>query len=135
MVAHQPRAICTLGYHWLKVTISQRYLSFTGARMCTHTLAHTDVCQQADLLFFRFPISENLCLYYDMQEAQSKFNVETEPDNAVVIEPLDGFLGPEGSAMLHFKRSTSSPSMGRVNCKVYYLISFLLITFDLYVNL
>lgn len=59
-----------------------------------------------------------------MQEARSKFSVETEPENAVTIDPLDGYLSPEGSATLHFKRSSPSASMGRVNCKV---TSFLVI--------
>lgn len=68
-------------------------------------------------LYLRISLPEG---YHFSKEAESKFNVETEPDSAVVIEPLDGFLGPEGSAMLHFKRSKSSVSMGRVNCKVYY---------------
>lgn len=68
-------------------------------------------------LYLRISLPEG---YHFSKEARSKFNVETEPDNAVVIEPLDGVLGPEGSAMLHFKRNTSSPSMGRLNCKVYY---------------
>lgn len=53
-----------------------------------------------------------------MQEARSKFSVDTEPENAVTIEPMDGYLSPEGSATLHFKRASSSASMGRINCKV-----------------
>ncbi|CAJ1869566.1 unnamed protein product, partial [Sphenostylis stenocarpa] len=50
-------------------------------------------------------------------EARSRFNVDIEPEDAVNIEPLDGFLNPEGSATLHFKRTSNSASMGRINCK------------------
>lgn len=53
-----------------------------------------------------------------MQEARSKFSVESEPENSVVIDPLDGFLSPEGSAVLHFRRSSPSAAMGRIDCKV-----------------
>jgi hypothetical protein len=53
-----------------------------------------------------------------LQEARSRFSVDIEPEDAVNIDPLDGFLGPEGSATLHFKRSSNSASMGRINCKV-----------------
>ncbi|KAE8010352.1 hypothetical protein FH972_006727 [Carpinus fangiana] len=58
--------------------------------------------------------------YHFSKEARSKFSVESEPANSMVIDPLDGFLSPEGSAVLHFRRSSPSPSMGRINCKVYY---------------
>lgn len=56
---------------------------------------------------------------YSMQEARSKFSVETEPEEAVVIDPLDGYLSPEGSAVVHFRRTSPSASMGRINCKVW----------------
>ncbi|WVZ06045.1 hypothetical protein V8G54_019391 [Vigna mungo] len=58
--------------------------------------------------------------YHFSKEARSKFSVDIEPEDAVNIEPLDGFLSPEGSATLHFKRSSNSSSVGRINCKVYY---------------
>ncbi|KAG2406414.1 Protein SUPPRESSOR OF QUENCHING 1 [Vigna angularis] len=58
--------------------------------------------------------------YHFSKEARSKFSVDIEPEDAVNIEPLDGFLSPEGSATLHFKRSSNSASVGRINCKVYY---------------
>ena len=58
--------------------------------------------------------------YHFSKEARSKFSVDIEPEDAVNIEPLDGFISPEGSATLHFKRSSNSASMGRINCKVYY---------------
>ncbi|KNA17276.1 hypothetical protein SOVF_081340 isoform C [Spinacia oleracea] len=58
--------------------------------------------------------------YHFSKEARSKFNVEIQPENSVAVEPLDGNLSPEGSAVLHFKRSTPSASLGRINCKVYY---------------
>lgn len=53
-----------------------------------------------------------------MQEARSKFSVEVEPEDAAVVDPLDGSLSPDGTAVLHFKRSSPSATVGRVNCKV-----------------
>lgn len=53
-----------------------------------------------------------------MQEARSKFSVETEPETAVLVDPSDGYLSPEGSAILHFRRPSPSASVGRINCKV-----------------
>ncbi|GAB2218660.1 hypothetical protein Drorol1_Dr00001886 [Drosera rotundifolia] len=58
--------------------------------------------------------------YHFSKEARSKYSVETEPENAVVIEPSDGILGPEGSAILHFRRDSPSTYLARINCKVYY---------------
>lgn len=58
--------------------------------------------------------------YHFSKEARSKFDVETEPPNAVEIEPANGFLNSEGLASLKFRRISSSLSMGRINCKVYY---------------
>lgn len=59
-----------------------------------------------------------------MQEARSKFSVEIEPENQVVINPVDGYLSPEGFASLHFRRSSPSASMGRINCKVWLLFAW-----------
>lgn len=53
-----------------------------------------------------------------MQEARSKFSVEVEPETAVEVEPENGYLSPEGSATLHYRRASSSASTGRINCKV-----------------
>ncbi|KAJ9186012.1 hypothetical protein P3X46_005570 [Hevea brasiliensis] len=58
--------------------------------------------------------------YHFSKEARSKFIVETEPEGAVLIDPTDGYLSPEGTAILHFRRSSASASTGRINCKVYY---------------
>ncbi|GJN31279.1 hypothetical protein PR202_gb19661 [Eleusine coracana subsp. coracana] len=58
--------------------------------------------------------------YHFSKEARSKFDVDSEPANAIEIEPENGFLNSEGMASLKFKRMTSSPSSGRINCKVYY---------------
>ncbi|KAK9735763.1 hypothetical protein RND81_04G226100 [Saponaria officinalis] len=58
--------------------------------------------------------------YHFSKEARSKFNVDIEPEDALVIEPLDGSLSPDGSATLHFRRGTPSASMSRISCKVYY---------------
>ncbi|KAJ4956610.1 hypothetical protein NE237_013393 [Protea cynaroides] len=58
--------------------------------------------------------------YHFSKEAPCKFNVETEPENVVTIEPLAGYLSPAGSATLHFKRYSASSTMGRIYCKIYY---------------
>uniref|UniRef100_A0A8R7U6U3 Uncharacterized protein n=1 Tax=Triticum urartu TaxID=4572 RepID=A0A8R7U6U3_TRIUA len=59
--------------------------------------------------------------YHFSKEARSKFDVETEPANAIEIEPVNGSLNSDGQASLKFKRtSSSSSSTGRINCKVYY---------------
>ncbi|GAA0168305.1 hypothetical protein LIER_23053 [Lithospermum erythrorhizon] len=58
--------------------------------------------------------------YHFSKEARSKFSVEIEPENAATVDPLDGFINPDGSAVVHIKRSSPSASTGRVNCKVYY---------------
>ncbi|KAK9048107.1 hypothetical protein SSX86_032930, partial [Deinandra increscens subsp. villosa] len=53
-------------------------------------------------------------------EARSRFSIEIDPEDAAVVEPLDGSLSPDGTAILHFKRSSPSAITSRVNCKVYY---------------
>ncbi|KAI4301696.1 hypothetical protein L6164_034947 [Bauhinia variegata] len=58
--------------------------------------------------------------YHFSKEARSKFSADTEPENAVSISPSDGFLDSEGSATLNFRRSSTSTSVGRINCKIYY---------------
>lgn len=58
--------------------------------------------------------------YHFSKEARSKFDVETEPANAIEIEPVNGSLNSDGQASLKFKRMSSSSSTGRINCKVYY---------------
>ncbi|KAK7337681.1 hypothetical protein VNO77_18266 [Canavalia gladiata] len=58
--------------------------------------------------------------YHFSKEARSRFSIDIEPEDAVHIDPLDGLLSPEGSAILHFKRSSTAASMGRINCKIYY---------------
>ncbi|CAN6301123.1 unnamed protein product [Urochloa humidicola] len=58
--------------------------------------------------------------YHFSKEARSKFDVEAEPSNAIEIEPANGFLNSEGLASVKFKRISSSSSVGRIKCKVYY---------------
>ncbi|KAG6467384.1 hypothetical protein ZIOFF_074789 [Zingiber officinale] len=58
--------------------------------------------------------------YHFSKEARSKFDVETDPTNAINIEPVTGNLSPEGSASLKFRRNSPSAVMGRINCKIYY---------------
>ncbi|KAI8531711.1 hypothetical protein RHMOL_Rhmol11G0156800 [Rhododendron molle] len=66
-------------------------------------------------LYLKISVPEG---YHFSKEARSKFSVEIEPENQVVINPVDGYLSPEGFASLHFRRSSPSASMGRINCKV-----------------
>ncbi|OWM72419.1 hypothetical protein CDL15_Pgr018304 [Punica granatum] len=58
--------------------------------------------------------------YHFSKEARSKFAVDTEPEGAVSIDPLDGELDPQGSSVLHFKKASPLASTGRVFCKIYY---------------
>ncbi|XP_027351864.1 protein SUPPRESSOR OF QUENCHING 1, chloroplastic isoform X2 [Abrus precatorius] len=58
--------------------------------------------------------------YHFSKEARSRFSVDIEPEDAVNIDPVDGLLSPEGSATLHFKRSSNTASIGRINCKIYF---------------
>lgn len=58
--------------------------------------------------------------YHFSKEARSKFVVDVEPENAVAIDPTEGTLSPEGSTMLHFIQSSTSASVGKISCKVYY---------------
>ncbi|XP_059313313.1 protein SUPPRESSOR OF QUENCHING 1, chloroplastic isoform X1 [Lycium ferocissimum] len=58
--------------------------------------------------------------YHFSKEAQSKFSIDFDPDNAAEVDSLEGNLSPEGSAVVHFRRSSASSSTSRVYCKVYY---------------
>ncbi|GER44007.1 haloacid dehalogenase-like hydrolase domain-containing protein [Striga asiatica] len=58
--------------------------------------------------------------YHFSKEAQSKFSVELEPENAALVDPMDGNLNPQGSAIVNFKRSSHSSFKCRIYCKVYY---------------
>ncbi|XP_049406083.1 protein SUPPRESSOR OF QUENCHING 1, chloroplastic isoform X1 [Solanum stenotomum] len=58
--------------------------------------------------------------YHFSKEAKSKYSIDFDPDNAAEVDSLEGNLSPEGSAVVHFRRSSASPSTGRVYCKVYY---------------
>ncbi|KAL0412898.1 UNVERIFIED_CONTAM: protein SUPPRESSOR OF QUENCHING 1, chloroplastic [Sesamum radiatum] len=58
--------------------------------------------------------------YHLSKEAQSKFSVEFEPENATSVDPVDGTISTEGSAVIQFKRSSPSSSKSRIYCKVYY---------------
>lgn len=57
--------------------------------------------------------------YHFSKEALSKYDVESEPADAINIEPSTGNLNPDGTTSLHFRRAASSAT-GRINCKVYY---------------
>nr|XP_027114870.1 protein SUPPRESSOR OF QUENCHING 1, chloroplastic-like isoform X1 [Coffea arabica] len=58
--------------------------------------------------------------YHFSKEARSKYSIDVEPENGAFIDPLEGNLSSEGSAVLHFKRASPLSSIGRINCKVYY---------------
>ncbi|KAL0793673.1 hypothetical protein Bca101_065050 [Brassica carinata] len=58
--------------------------------------------------------------YHFSKEARSKFVVDVEPEDALTVEPLEGILGPEGSTVLHYRQSSTSASIGKISCKVYY---------------
>ncbi|KAK4339749.1 hypothetical protein RND71_041211 [Anisodus tanguticus] len=58
--------------------------------------------------------------YHFSKEAQSKFSIDFDPDNAAEVDSLEENLSPEGSAVVHFRRSSASSSTARVYCKVYY---------------
>ncbi|CAH8381960.1 unnamed protein product [Eruca vesicaria subsp. sativa] len=58
--------------------------------------------------------------YHFSKEARSKFVVDVEPEDAVTVDPLEGVLGPEGSTVLHYRQSSTSASIGKISCKVYY---------------
>ncbi|CAH2068744.1 unnamed protein product [Thlaspi arvense] len=59
--------------------------------------------------------------YHFSKEARSKFNVETEPENQVSIDPVDGYLSPEGTTTLHFRRLTPSASVGELIARLHFL--------------
>ncbi|KAF2538785.1 hypothetical protein F2Q68_00019914 [Brassica cretica] len=58
--------------------------------------------------------------YHFSKEARSKFVVDVEPEDAVTVDPLEGVLGPEGSTVLHYRQSSTSASIGKISCKVFY---------------
>ncbi|KAK6915673.1 NHL repeat [Dillenia turbinata] len=58
--------------------------------------------------------------YHFSKEAQSRYTVELETDDIGVIEPPEGYISPEGTVLLHYKRSSPSAFTGRIFCKVYY---------------
>ncbi|KAK4424523.1 protein SUPPRESSOR OF QUENCHING 1, chloroplastic [Sesamum alatum] len=68
-------------------------------------------------LFLNISVPEG---YQLSKEAQSKFSVEFEPENAASVDPIDGNISIEGSAVIQFKRASPSSSKSRIYCKVYY---------------
>lgn len=66
-----------------------------------------------------------------MQEAQSKFSIDFDQDNAAEVDFLEGNLSPEGTAVVHFRRSSASSSTGRVYCKVQLSVGMYLLSFTL----
>ncbi|KAJ3683032.1 hypothetical protein LUZ60_013259 [Juncus effusus] len=72
---------------------------------------------RAGYLSLSFSVPEG---YHFSKEAKSKFEVEMERENVIEFEPSIGNLNPDGSASIRFKRISSDPTTGRINCKVYY---------------
>ncbi|CAM8917987.1 unnamed protein product [Rhodiola kirilowii] len=58
--------------------------------------------------------------FHFSKEARSKFSVENEPEDSIVIEPYEGNLSSDGSATLHYRRKSPAATVGKVYCKVYY---------------
>lgn len=83
----------------------------------TLTILVDGVSSEEGNLYLKFSVPEE---YHFSKEASSKFTVEIEPQDTIVIKPMDGNLSPEGSASLYFNRLSSAPSVGRITCKVYY---------------
>ncbi|KMZ74500.1 NHL repeat-containing protein 2 [Zostera marina] len=83
----------------------------------TQVIKSDDISSMEGNIFLKIVVPEG---YHLSKEASSKFDVEIEPQRVVIIEPLDGIFNSAGLASLHFKRTSSSPAMERINCKVYY---------------
>ncbi|KAG0478326.1 hypothetical protein HPP92_013045 [Vanilla planifolia] len=58
--------------------------------------------------------------YHFSKEAMSKFEVESEPENAITFEPSSGTINSSRCASIQFIRASGSPAIGRINCKIYY---------------
>ncbi|PKA65072.1 riboflavin kinase [Apostasia shenzhenica] len=85
------------GYHFSKWRLHNASVPFSGRTLMIYVIFSSDI-----------------------QEALSKYDVETDPVDAVSFEPASGVLNSTGSASLHFIRSSSSTATGRLNCKIYY---------------
>ncbi|CAI9786151.1 unnamed protein product [Fraxinus pennsylvanica] len=83
----------------------------------TETVKVNGVSSNEGKLCLKISVPEG---YHFSKEARSKFSVEVEPENSAVLNPVDGNISPEGSAVVQFKRSSPSSSMSRIYCKVYY---------------
>ncbi|CAN1356753.1 Protein SUPPRESSOR OF QUENCHING 1, chloroplastic [Linum perenne] len=56
--------------------------------------------------------------YHFSKEARSKFTVDVEPEDALTTDPSDGYLSAQGTAVIHYKRSSASVTTGKIGCKV-----------------
>ncbi|KAL1802209.1 hypothetical protein ACET3Z_030856 [Daucus carota] len=83
----------------------------------TETVKVDGVSSSEGILSLKISVPEG---YHFSKEARSKYTVDIEPEDAATIDPLEGDLSSEGTAMLHYNRSSPSASMGKINCKVYY---------------
>ncbi|XP_022865066.1 protein SUPPRESSOR OF QUENCHING 1, chloroplastic isoform X2 [Olea europaea var. sylvestris] len=83
----------------------------------TETVKVNGVSSNEGKLCLKISVPEG---YHFSKEARSKFSVEVEPENSAVLNPVDGNISTEGSAVVQFKRSSPSSSMSRIYCKVYY---------------
>ncbi|KAL2536920.1 haloacid dehalogenase-like hydrolase family protein [Forsythia ovata] len=83
----------------------------------TETVTVNGVSSNEGKLCLKISVPEG---YHFSKEARSKYIVEVEPENAAVLNPMEGNISLEGSAVVQFKRSSPSSSMSRIYCKVYY---------------
>ncbi|KAF3774472.1 NHL repeat-containing protein 2 [Nymphaea thermarum] len=83
----------------------------------TRTIAVQSISSKEGNLKLKISVPQG---YHFSKEARSKFEVDVEPEDALVIEPLEGFLSQEGYASLSFKRALVSGAKARVICKVYF---------------
>ncbi|CAH9080213.1 unnamed protein product [Cuscuta epithymum] len=86
-------------------------------RVDTQTIVVNGSSSKETLLHLQISVPEG---YHFSKEAQSKFCIDMEPEDAAQIYPMDGSLNTEGSALIQVSRSLASPSTARIHCKVYY---------------
>ncbi|KAL0454634.1 UNVERIFIED_CONTAM: protein SUPPRESSOR OF QUENCHING 1, chloroplastic [Sesamum latifolium] len=53
-------------------------------------------------------------------EGKLCLKISVPEENAGLVDPIDGTISLEGSAVIQFKRSSPSSSKSRIYCKVYY---------------
>ncbi|KAL8155577.1 hypothetical protein AgCh_000823 [Apium graveolens] len=80
----------------------------------TETVKVDGVSSSEGILSLKISVPEG---YHFSKEARSKYTVDIEPEDAATIDPSEGNLSSEGTALLHYNRSSSSAFIGKINCK------------------